>query len=218
MATADAGLHSVQRVYGFWGRHPVLYALQDYVTFLGRPAAVRGAAVSALKVKAGASVLEVACGTGRNFPHLVRAIGPGGRLTGFDYSAAMLAAAAHLTAKRGFANVELIQGDAAVLDVGKRELDAAISVLGMSAIPNFEAALERTHAVLRPGGVLVVCDARLFTGPLACLNPLIRRVYARFAAWRPDRDIPGAMRRIFGNVAITTYNLGSFVIARSVKA
>jgi len=55
-------------VYGFWGRHPRLYAAQDCATFLGRPGHIRRAAVAALGLRSGESVLEVASGSGRNFP------------------------------------------------------------------------------------------------------------------------------------------------------
>ncbi len=211
-------LDFVDRVYGFWGRHPGLYAAQDYVTFLGQPGRVRRAAVAALGLPEGGTVLEVACGSGRNFPHLIGAIGPRGHLVGFDYSQSMLGAAAESCRRRGWKQVELIQGDAAALDVGARRFDGVLCVLGMSAIPDWRRALARCRDVLVPGGTLSVCDARLFSSPaLAWLNPAITRAYAAAAAWAPDRDIPGAMQAIFGNVRTRSYNAGTFVVATSIR-
>lgn len=211
-------LDRVGSVYGFWGRHSLLYAAQDYVTFLGRPKRIRVAAVAALGLRRGAVVLEVACGSGRNLPYLVHAVGPGGKVVGFDYTPEMLAAAQSLCRRRGWSKVECIQGDAAELDVGDAQFDGVVSVLGISAVPRWRLALERCHRVLRPGGVLAVCDARLFAGAWSVLNPALRKLYERGAAWDPTRDIPGEIRRIFGNATVEDFNAGTFFVARAVKS
>lgn len=210
-------LARVERVYSFWGRFPGLYAAQDLVTFMGRPRHIRAAAVEALQLREGDGVLEVGCGTGRNFPHLLRAVGEEGRVVGFDYSAEMLAAARRLCRRRGWQNVALLQGDAAQLDAGESSFDGVLAVLAMSAIPRHREALERCREVLRPGGVLSVCDARLFTGRLSLLNPLVESVYTRGAAWDPSKDLPSDMEEVFGNVEVEDLNLGTFFIATSVK-
>ncbi len=210
------GLEKVKAAYSFWGRFPSLYFLQDFVTFMGRPSRIRKAAVTALGAKAGDGILEVACGNGRNSPYVLAVIGERGTLVGLDYSPEMLAAARRLSERRGWKNVRLVEGDAALLQVGEG-FDGVFSVLGISAIPAWERALVRCQEVLRRGGVLVVCDARPFRGPLRFLNPLIKAVYSRFAAWDPEKDISGKMREIFGNVRVETHNLGTFFIAKSVK-
>src|ERR1700741_4725388 len=52
--------------------------------------AQRRRAVQALGLRAGDSVVDIACGTGLNFPLIEEAIGPGGRLIGVDLTDAML--------------------------------------------------------------------------------------------------------------------------------
>jgi len=210
-------LLTVKRVYSFWGRHPWLYAAQDWITFMGRHDAIRRRAVDQSGSGPGDRVLEVACGTGRNFRYVEQRIGPKGRLVGLDYSDEMLAAARDLSRQRGWSNVKLVQGDAAILDVGDEAFDAVVSVLGMSAIPDYVAAIERCRDVLRPGGVLSICDARPFTGALRIINPLVRAVYTSSAAWDPNRDMPAQMHRVFGNVSVTSLNLGTFFFAASQK-
>jgi ubiquinone/menaquinone biosynthesis C-methylase UbiE len=214
---SGGGLARVKSVYSFWGRFPGLYAAQDPITFMGRPGRVRAAAVEALRLRKGDRALELGCGTGRNFPHLLRAIGGEGRLVGFDYSGEMLAAAERLCRRRSWRNVALLQGDAAELDVGESGFDGILAVLAMSAIPRHRQALERCLEALRPGGVLSVCDARLFAGRLSLLNPLVESVYTRWAAWNPSKDLPADMEEIFGNVEVEDLNLGTFFIATSVK-
>lgn len=216
-AGGDQDLANVRRVYSFWGRHARLYAAQDFVSFMGRPGPIRGVAAAKLGLREGDAVLEVACGSGRNLRYLEAAVGAQGRVVGFDYSAEMLAAADDLCRRHGWDNVRLVQGDAAALDVGEERFDGVLSVLGMSAVPGYESAVKRCWEVLREGGVLSVCDARLFPGRLAVLNPLVRAIFSRGAAWDPSRDIPATMRSVFGNLEVEELNLGSLYVATAVK-
>ena len=98
------------------------------------------------------------------FPYLVEAVGKDGFIIGFDYSQEMLDAARQLSKRTGWNNIKLVQGDAAQLKINENDFDGVVSVLGVSAIPDWEKALNRCYDVLRPGGKLVICDARLFTG------------------------------------------------------
>ncbi len=210
-------LEKVSKVYSFWGTFPSLYDTQEVVTFLGRAKTIRNKAVEKLNLKNGDKVLEVACGSGRNFPYLVKAVGKEGKIIGFDYSQDMLNAAKQLCERNGWDNIKLIQGDAAQLKITENNFDGVISVLGISAIPSWEGALNRCYDVLRPGRQLVVCDARLFTGFLKILNPLVSFIYSKFAAWDPSKNIPQKIEEIFGNVKVENFNLGTFFIAVAVK-
>jgi len=213
----DKKLENVKKIYSFWGRFPSLYDAQDAVTFLGRAKTIRSRAVEKVKLEMGSKALEVACGSGRNFPYIIEGVGKEGAVLGFDYSQEMLDAAKQLCERNNWNNIKLVQGDAAQLKITENNFDGVISVLGISAIPNWEKALERCHEVLRFGGRLVVCDARLFTGSLKFINPLVREIYSKFAAWDPSKNIPEKMNEIFGNVEVENLNLGTFFIAVSVK-
>lgn len=210
-------LENVKKVYSFWGRFPSLYSAQDIITFLGRAKTIRSRAVKKMGLKRGDKTLEVACGSGRNFPYLIKAVGKEGFILGFDYSQEMLDAAKQLCKRNSWDNIKLVQGDAAKLEIAENNFDGVVSVLGISAIPGWEKALGRCHDVLRFGGKLVVCDARLFTGSLKFLNPLVKLIYSKFAAWDPSKNIPEKMKEIFGNVEVENLNLGTFFIAVAVK-
>jgi len=210
-------LNKVKSVYSFWGNFPALYDAQDFITFMGRADFIRKRAVEKLRLQKGDRVLEVACGTGRNFPHLIRAIGKKGYLIGFDYTREMLDSASLLCKQKGWKNVKLVQGDAAELKTKEKDFDGVLSVLGISAIPDWEKALRRCKSILRPGGILSVCDARLFKGTFEFLNPLVKIVYSNLAAWDPSKNIPDKMRGLFGNVDVQEFNFGTFFIATSVK-
>jgi ubiquinone/menaquinone biosynthesis C-methylase UbiE len=213
----ETRLQRVQHDYHVFGRHPGLYAAQDWITFLGRPGTIRRLAVEALRVGPGSRVLEVACGTGRNFPYLQEAIGSNGELVGLDYTPEMLASARRLVERKGWRNVTLLQGDAARLEVGEAPFDGILCSLAMSVIPDYRGALRRCREVLRPGGILVVCDAQPIGGPLKPFNPLLRAVYSRFGGWDPDRGIPEVMEEVFGNATVRHFNFRSLFIAASTK-
>ncbi len=213
----DVNLNKVKSAYSFWGRFPLLYAAQDFITFMGRAEYIRKRAVAKLKLGKGNKILEVACGTGRNFPYIMEVIGPDGKLVGFDYTQEMLNAAKTLSYEKKWQNITFTQGDAAELKVDDDNFDGILSVLGISAIPKWEQALIQCKNVLRVGGTISICDAQLFEGVFSVLNPLVKIVYANLAAWNPSKNIPTKLRELFGNVSVENFNFGTFFIATAVK-
>lgn len=207
---------NVEQVYRYWGDHPGLYAMQDYFTFLGRPKMVRSSAVQALGNIRGKCVLEIGCGTGRNFLYLVDAVGPEGTIVGMDYSPAMLAAAEALCRRNDWTQITLMQGDAADLS-SKSRYDAILSVLAMSAIPRWQTAMCKAWHALDIEGRISICDATLFHGIGRIFNPLIRPLYRKFAAWEPGRGIANEMQNLFGFIEIETFNFGTFYVVSSTK-
>ena len=105
-------LKKVKNIYSFWGRFPSLYSAQDIVTFLGRAKTIRSRAIKKMGLKRGDKALEVACGSGRNFPYIIERVGKEGFILGFDYSQEMLNAAKQLSERNNWSNIKLVQGDA----------------------------------------------------------------------------------------------------------
>src|SRR6202051_2978663 len=70
-------------------------------------------AVQALGLRTGDTVIDMACGTGLNFPLLERVVGPDGRIVGVDLTDAMLARAQDRIETKGWSNISLVQADAA---------------------------------------------------------------------------------------------------------
>lgn len=89
----------------------------------------------------GATVLDIGCGTGRNFPYLMSRIGPGGRLIGVDYSEGMLARARQRVERQGWNNVELMRTDAATLEGVPGPVDAVVSVWCLGIVHDLDGAL-----------------------------------------------------------------------------
>lgn len=156
---------------------------------------LRKRAVQQLGLKAGDKVLDIACGTGANFPEILKAIGPTGEIIGVDYNPAMLLEAQRHIEENQWDNIFLIQQDAAQLETGEH-YDAVICVLGMSVIPNYENAMRHAFAHVRQGGTLVIAD--ISTSELWYLQPFhwlaefffiqdtTRRPWELLEAWADD--------------------------------
>ena len=163
MSAAASPLDAARRRYRWLA---AVYDLDPGHKFLYAQARTR--AVELLRLAPGCTVLDVACGTGRNFPLLEAATGPTGQLVGVDLTPAMLKRARSRVERHAWSNVELIEMDAAelsperlqaagVLQAGQR-FDAAICTLGLSVIPGWRRAIEAVLAMVRPGGRVAVMD------------------------------------------------------------
>lgn len=124
------------------------------------PPRLRSRAVGRMEVRPGSRVLEVGCGTGRNLGPLLRAVGPEGRVYGVDLSEGMLAEARELCDRAGWRNVTLLRADAAEYELPEA-VDGVIFSLSYAVIPHHREAIRHAWEQLRPGGYLVIMDAKL---------------------------------------------------------
>lgn len=123
----------------------------------------------------GATVLDVGCGTGRNFPLLVERVGERGDIIGVDYSEGMLEQARRHIQTKGWRNIKLVRSDAARLDGVSGPVDAVTSIWVLGIVHDIETALDRVLNLLRPGGSLSIMDfgkSRPDSGLLRWLFPL----------------------------------------------
>jgi ubiquinone/menaquinone biosynthesis C-methylase UbiE len=171
------------------------------VGMLGFDRRARAEAVGLLGLRPGERVLELACGTGRALPLLARAVGDGGSVLAVDRSHVLIERARRRVA--GLGNVELVVSDWSATEV-TAPVDAALCVLGLSVIEDWEAALDLLLGALVRGGRLVVVDQLV-----DMRNPYLLNAYIRLGLWvaqaHPDRPIGDATRARLNRV--TTYRL-----------
>jgi demethylmenaquinone methyltransferase/2-methoxy-6-polyprenyl-1,4-benzoquinol methylase len=138
------------------------YDLLNRVLSLGLDQRWRRKAVRALALKPGATVLDLATGTG----DLAIAIAEGhdARVTGIDPSEGMLAVGRRKVRAAGLeGRVELRAGDAERLDLADRSVDAISMAFGIRNVPDRARALREMARVTRPGGriaILELCEPR----------------------------------------------------------
>ncbi len=117
----------------------------------------RRLAVEALALQKGDAVVDLACGTGLNFPYLERATGESGHIIGVDLTGAMLDQARRRVAVEGWRNVELIQSDLARYSFPDG-VGAVLSTYAITLVPEYDEVIARAAASLRPGGRLAILD------------------------------------------------------------
>jgi ubiquinone/menaquinone biosynthesis C-methylase UbiE len=124
-------------------------------------------AVDALRLSPGESVLDVGCGTGQTLLQLRERVGEKGRVVGLDISPPLLEFARARVA--GFANIELLLGDAAkVLPQGA--MDALFSRFGVMFFDEPQSAFRHLRRALRPKGrVSFLCWQGLDKNPWAAI-------------------------------------------------
>ena len=134
-----------------------------------------------LDASAGDDVLVVGCGTGADFDWLRDAVGSTGSVVGVDYSAAMLGRARARVARGGWANVHLVEGDAATISAEtlgevlppSGAFDIVVASLALSVIPGWRAAFEASWSLLAVGGRYGILDGHGRQGPVRWFAPLL---------------------------------------------
>ena len=180
--------------------------------------AQRHRAVEAIGLRAGDRVIDIACGTGRNFPLIEKVIGPGGRIVGVDLTDAMLARARHRIQANGWSNISLVQADAADFDF-PAEVDAILSTYALTQVPGCAEVIAHGAAALSGGGRWVVLDLKVpdnAPGWLVHPGAAILRKFAAIDEWimrRPWEAIRAAMREELADLSWTELFFGTAFLA-----
>ena len=208
----DCDRDSVRRRYD---RVASLVPLFEWLLFM--PRGLRREAVDSLELNPGDHVLEIGCGTGRNFPHLQNAVGRTGRVYGVDISPGMLSKARETRDAGSWHNIELHECDAADF-TAPAPLDAVLFSLSYNTMPHHRRVLRNAWAQLRPGGRLVIMDAKVPSGPGA-------RLILPFSLWLMKHTLLGnPLIKPWRELAIMTelFDMserlfGSYYICRGIK-
>src|ERR1700735_551251 len=180
--------------------------------------AQRPRAVQALGLRPGDSVIDIACGTGLNFPLIEDVIGPGGRIVGVDLTDAMLAHAQDRIATNGWSNSALVQADAAVFDF-PAEADAILSTYALSQVPECADVIAHGAVALSAGGRWAVLDLKVpgnTPGWLAQLGTAMVRPFASLDEWimrRPWEELRVALEEELADLSWTELFLGTAFLA-----
>jgi ubiquinone/menaquinone biosynthesis C-methylase UbiE len=175
-------------------------------------------AVRALGLRPGATVVDVACGTGLNFSLLEQAIGPNGRIVGVDLTDAMLAQARQRIETNGWRNVSLVQADAAEFDF-PTEVDAILSTYALSHVPDCGDVIAHGAAALSRGGRWVVLDLKApdnLPRWLAQIGIAVGRRFGSIDEWarrRPWEAVHAAMQDELADLSWTELCFGTAFLA-----
>ena len=135
-------------------RQQATWASGDYAV-IGTTLSIVGESLcEAVDLRAGQSVLDVACGNGAATLAAARRFC---KVTGLDYVPALLAQAEE-RARADRLDIALVEGDAEALPFLDRQFDAAISTFGVMFTPDHARAARELARVVRPGGKIGVAS------------------------------------------------------------
>jgi len=155
-AALPEGAEKRREVQAMFDRVAPAYDRMNRVISFGMDRGWRRRAVAALQLPAGATVLDIGCGTGDLCDELAH---NGYRPAGIDMSAGMLAAA-HTPAP-------LARADALMLPVPDGGADGVISGFTLRNVVDLDAMFAESFRVLRPGGRVVALDVTEPTNPVS---------------------------------------------------
>ena len=179
-------------------------------------------AVRALGLRQGATVIDVACGTGLNFPLIQEAIGPDGRIVGVDLTDAMLARAQDRIDASGWRNITLVQADAADYAFPD-EVDAILSTYALSQVRECAEVIAHGAVALAERGRWVVLDLKIpGNAPrwLAQFGAATLRPFASIDDWimrRPWDAIRAVMQEELDDVSWRELAFGTAFLASGAR-
>lgn len=141
----------------------------------------RRRAVDGLQIEPGATVLDIACGTGLNLGALQESVGANGTVVGIDISTGMLELARQRARRSGWSNVELI-----ATDVAQAHLPSADAALFSFAhdVLRMPDAVERVMAAVKPGGRVAAAGVKYANPAALPVNAGVRMIAPRFITTR----------------------------------
>ena len=153
--------------------------------------------VKHLQIRKGSHVLDVATGTGRNLPIVVRQVGSEGRLTAMDISKGMLTYAKTKVKRKGWKNVELQRANASGLPYKNNTFDAVIHVGGINTFGNKKKALHEFVRVAKPTAKIVIVDEGLTPGKESTVfGRFLLRTNALYWCKPPTKLLPTNIRKL----------------------
>jgi demethylmenaquinone methyltransferase/2-methoxy-6-polyprenyl-1,4-benzoquinol methylase len=174
------------------------YDLTNTILSFGQDRRWRRKTRDALNLRPGQLVLDVAAGTAISTLELSRS---GARAIASDFSLGMLQAGHSRASRR---RLEFVAADALHLPFADQAFDAVTISFGLRNISDVPAALAEFARVVRPGGVLVVCEFSTPTGPqIFGVQTLgwFRLLYMNYLM----RALPWLARRVASNPAAYVY-------------
>jgi ubiquinone/menaquinone biosynthesis C-methylase UbiE len=110
------------------------------------------------KIKKGDTVVDLGSGAGNDCFVARAETGENGKIIGIDFTPEMIEKARANVKKRGFSNVDFIQGDIDNIPLEPNVADVIVSNCVLNLVPNKQAVFKEIYRVLKPNGHFSISD------------------------------------------------------------
>jgi ubiquinone/menaquinone biosynthesis C-methylase UbiE len=110
------------------------------------------------EIKPGHQVLDLGSGAGNDCFVARSLVGETGKVTGLDFTEAMVIKARENNSIMGYTNIEFIQGDIEDMPLPDNAFDVIVSNCVLNLVPDKHKAFAQMHRVLKPEGHFCVSD------------------------------------------------------------
>jgi ubiquinone/menaquinone biosynthesis C-methylase UbiE len=110
------------------------------------------------RIEKGDTVIDLGSGAGNDCFVARAEAGETGRIIGIDFTPEMIEKARDNVKKRGYTNVEFVQGDIENMPINSNLADVIVSNCVLNLIPNKKAVFNEIYRVLKPNGHFTISD------------------------------------------------------------
>ena len=110
------------------------------------------------KIKKGDTVIDLGSGAGNDCFVARAEAGETGKIIGLDFTPEMIEKARENVKRRGYTNIEFIQGDIENMPLESNLADAIVSNCVLNLVPNKKAAFREIYRVLKSNGHFSISD------------------------------------------------------------
>lgn len=202
----------IEKLYNGFSQFPGFWEIDSIICRATAGSPYRSILIRNLNLSIGSTVLDMACGTGLNFPFLINAVGSSGRIVGVDNSEKTLKLAKNRIARQNWSNVSINKLDGPEFN-GKMVFDAALCTFAIEIISPYRETIQTMIDSVKLKGRIGYIGFKYSKKPLLkMINPLWRIACLLGGGADLERNVPEYLRQNMKEVFFKEVYAGFYYI------
>jgi len=202
----------IEKLYNAFSQIPCFWEIDSIMCKATENSPYRSILIKNLNLTIGSSVLDMACGTGLNFPLLLEAVGSRGRIVGVDNSEKTLKLAKNRIARQNWNNVSINKMDGPEFN-GEMLFDAALCTFAIEIISPYRETIKTMIDSVKAKGRIGYIGFKYSKNPLLkMMNPFWRMSCLLGGGADLERNVPEYLRQNLKEVFFKEVYAGFYYI------